>query len=433
MKRIFYALMFSLSLNAATSQTLKGLKIGDTLPPVMVTYLDGKETRQAEVSSFYKSKFLVLDFWATWCAACLRAMPEADSIINQFGGRIKFLPVTYEDRKTVREFASKNRILSKHKFQLVVEDSLMMGGYFKFRVLPHQVWIDSNGIVRAITYPDQLSYNSLLSFVSNGNISVEEKIDEVEFDPFKPLKDTGAFLYRSLLTSYKPGIGYWGGTTGKAYDERSRVDRFFAINHSLLDLYYVAFSQANGSLNLSRVELNISDSTTLNPFFTNEGTPPRSLLKQYCLCYELILPSKVPRNVLYPYMLADLNRFSKFQGSIEKRQRRCWILVNRDKAKNPLLTTGEPKVRWQGGFISRIENRSIDVLTEYLNWNMELPVVNESGYEALTSLDLDITANATKSAVYFDVEKVRKSLKKYGFDIVEGERNIDVLVIREKK
>src|SRR5205085_7488789 len=189
MKKIFYALMFSLSLNVATSQTLKELKVGDTLPPVMVTYLDGKEVRQAEISSFYKSRFLVLDFWATWCAACLRTMPEADSIINQFAGKIKFLPVTYEDRKTIREFASKNKMLSKHKFQLVVEDSLMMGGYFKFSIVPHQVWIDSNGIVRAITYPDQLSYSNLLSFISNEQILAEEKIDNVEFDPSAPFKD----------------------------------------------------------------------------------------------------------------------------------------------------------------------------------------------------------------------------------------------------
>ncbi|HET6994907.1 MAG TPA: TlpA disulfide reductase family protein [Chitinophagaceae bacterium] len=433
MKRIFYTLMFILAFNVATSQTQKGLEIGDTLPPVIVTYLDGQETRHAELSSFYKSKFLVLDFWATWCAACLRAMPEADSIVNRFGGRIKFLPVTNEDRKTVREFASKNRILSKHKFQLVVEDSLMMGGYFKFRVLPHQVWIDTSGIVRAITYPDQLSYSNLLAFISNDQISVEEKVDEVEFDPTKPLKDTGAFLYRSLLVSYKAGISSYIGSPGRPYDERYRINRFYAIDRSLLGLYYAAFSHNDGSINFNRVELDITDSTALNPFFKNGGNPPRSLRKKYCFCYELILPEKVTKRQFYFYMLEELNRFSKFHGSIEKRQRRCWVMVNKDKTKNPPITTGEPKQRWALGFVSRMENQPIDFLTVYLNWNMELPVVNETRYEGQTCMDLDITAYATKEGfVYFDIEKVKKSLNKYGLDIVEAQRSVDVLVIREE-
>ena len=430
MKKIFYALMFSLSLNVATSQTLKGLKVGDTLPPVMVTYLDGKEVRQAELSSFYRSRFLVLDFWATWCAACLRGMPEADSIINQFAGKIKFLPVTYEDRKTIREFASKNKMLSKHKFQLVVEDSLMMGGYFKFTIVPHQVWIDSNGIVRAITYPDQLSYRSLFSFISNDKISVEEKIDEVEFDPSKPLKDTGAFLYRSLLTSYKAGISSYIGAPGWPYDDRYKINRFFAINHDFLSLYYAAFSRNDGLINFNRIELNIRDSAALHPYFKNDGKPPRSLVKQNCFCYELIFPGKVTKKLFFSYMLEDLNRFSKFQGSIEKRQRRCWVLVNRDKTKNPPTTSGEPKQRWALGFVSRIENQPLDFLTVYLNWNIELPVVNETGYNGLTCLDLEISKKG--ESMYFDLEKVRKTLNKYGFDIVEAERSVDVLVIREK-
>jgi thiol-disulfide isomerase/thioredoxin len=434
MKRIFYALMFSLSLNVASSQSLKGLKIGDTLPPVMVTYLDGKETRQAELSTFYKSKFLVLDFWATWCGACLRSMPEADSIINKFAGKIKFLPITYEDRKTVQQFASKNKMLNKHKFQLVVEDSLMMGGYFKFTVLPHQVWIDTNGAVRAVTYPDQLTYRNLLSFIGNDKFSVEEKIDDVEFDASRPLNaDSGSILYRSLLMPYKSGILNQMGTYSPAFNERFTIDRFHAINKDLLSIYYAAYSQNHGSINFNRIELDVKDSLALNPFFENDGNPSRNQIRKNCFCYELILPIKVTGKQLYSYIMEDLNRFSKFYGSIEKRQKKCWVMVNQDKAKNPSIRAGEPKLQWTRGFINKMENEPISLLTAYLNWNMEYPVINETGYQGLLNVELDIIANATKGGwVYFDVDKVRKSLNRYGFDIIAAERNVDVLVIIEK-
>src|SRR4029079_2527054 len=101
-------------------------------------------------------------------------------------------------------------------------------------------------------------------------------------------------------------------------------------------------------------ELNIRDSVALNPYFKYNGKPPRSLIKEHCFCYELRFPEKVTKKLFYSFMLDDLNRFSKFHGSIEKRQRRCWVMVNKDKTKNPPMTSGVPKQRWALGFMSRM-------------------------------------------------------------------------------
>ena len=65
----------------------------------------------------HKSKnIVILDFWATWCGPCVRAMPITDKIAKQYAskGVVLYAVNQKEDAKTVRGF------LSKHKLKLNV-------------------------------------------------------------------------------------------------------------------------------------------------------------------------------------------------------------------------------------------------------------------------------------------------------------------------
>lgn len=434
MKRIFFALTVLTLQNICNAQPVKELKIGDTLPSLAVNYLENNEIKTKQLSSFYKSKFLVIDFWATWCAACIKGMSSADSVITRFKHKVQLLPVTYENQKTVQQFVQKNKLLNKLNLNYVVDDSLLMGGYFKFSVLPHDVWIDTNGVIKAITYPDEISYDNMLSFVNNDDLSIDEKIDDISFDYLKPLKVEDSLIkYRSLLTGYLTGVSNYIGTMFPEYHEESKRNRFAAVNKDFLSLFYYAFSYGHGSINFNRVELHVKDSLSLNPFPKNKELPSRELLQQYCYCYELILPTDVTDTVLYTRLFDELNRISNFHASIEKRERSCWVLINADKSKNPLTDTAKSKLKWDQGIISKMINYPMNILTAYLNWNMELPVVNETGFDKPLNIELNLSADLTKEGfVYFNIDKVRNSLNKYGFDIVKRTRPVDILVITDK-
>jgi Protein of unknown function (DUF3738) len=234
------------------------------------------------------------------------------------------------------------------------------------------------------------------------------------------------------MTKHKTGLSNYIGTFGNAYRKNAKEKRFIAINRDILSLFFAAYSNSlTGSYSLNRIELNIRDSNALSPYLLTDQ-PARKKLVPNTYCYELIFPDKLPVKLFFKYMMDDLNRFFPFEASIEKREKKCYVLVNRDKYKNPCTEGGKEKLFWERGFIKRLSNQTMDVLINYLNWNMDLQVIDESGYQEAFDMDLIIEAVIKNGEVVFDTEKVKNSLKKYGFEIREEFRITDVLVIKEK-
>ena len=416
--------------NTTQGQSLKQLNIGDTLPSINVSYLNGGNIETLPLANFYKDNFLIIDFWANWCGACIRGMAAADSVSKKFNGAIKILPVTYQDKETIYNFVQKNEILNKLHLNYVVNDSVLMGGYFKFVILPHEVWIDTNGIVRAITYDDEVTDESVKKFINIEPLSLPVKKDVLSYDYSKPLKvEDDSFLYRSILTHYKPGLLNSIGTLTAAYIKGKKIDKFTAINKDILSMFYAAYSEGP-NLFMNRIELHINDTIALSPFLKYIN-PDRKIIGQNSFCYELVLPEKISKPLFYTYLLEDLNRLFPYKASIEKRKKVCWIVTNKNKALNP-STKGMPsKMIWKEGFLKDLNNQTMDVLVSYLNWEMDsIPVIDESKFKGSFDLELDATPNNHGS--YLDSKKIRKSLNKYGFDLQKAFRMVNVLVIKEK-
>ncbi len=66
---------------------MKNLKVGQEAPPFRVGTLDGGTVSLAD----FRGKYVLLDFWAVWCGACVAEMESLKEVYNAYGGDPRFV------------------------------------------------------------------------------------------------------------------------------------------------------------------------------------------------------------------------------------------------------------------------------------------------------------------------------------------------------
>lgn len=91
------------------------------------------------------NKIIVLDFWFTTCAPCIKEMPEMNKLKEEFGtNNVAWFGVTYDNKEKV------NRLLSKVQFDFtIVPNSQHLVDRFGIKFFPTTLIIDEN---RKIVY-----------------------------------------------------------------------------------------------------------------------------------------------------------------------------------------------------------------------------------------------------------------------------------------
>lgn len=149
-------------------QEVKYLRVGDKLPPEFwdiehVVVQDNKVVTKN--LSEYKGKPFLLDFWASWCGACMNNFPKLDEFKEVFGDDINFILVNSDSRDT-DTIKIKDILYDKENGQYKTRTpSIIFDEYIKslfpHQAIPHYIWIDNRFRVRAISTADFVTEDQL--------------------------------------------------------------------------------------------------------------------------------------------------------------------------------------------------------------------------------------------------------------------------------
>ena len=121
--------------------------------------VSGKKASLADFSG----KFLILNFWATWCSPCLKEMPDLDQVYQSLGPEnLIVLAVSMgESRERVRKFLKKRN----YSFPVMTDPEMEITSLYGVRNIPITYLVDPSGVIigRALG-PREWSEPKLLKF-----------------------------------------------------------------------------------------------------------------------------------------------------------------------------------------------------------------------------------------------------------------------------
>ncbi len=379
--------------------SIEPLQIGDTIPEALwnlpLRVVNHPEGKDVVTLNDYRGKLIILDFWATTCPSCIKAMADLRSLQEQFSEKMAIIPITDQEPEIILKTLTTNPLIG-HLGIYSVTGQHLFRKIFPYQIIPHYAWIDPKGVVAAITATQDIT-------VDNVNMVLAQK---KPIYAFKALMDTDQpiFLnqdimpeavqtqhYAILLKGMVPGLP----TGGVVSPPDNAIQRFALFNRPLITQYRSIIMQLLGAKYLHKYVLTNVDSSDASFYHQ-----PYS--------FDFQLPHEIG-NGFYQKALDALNAAQ--DGYVAKplqRKQRCVVITR--MPMNDTNIDGKQSILKDQDLITFYQARPTTLIKRLNNTDhlKGLLVIDESGHTDPVDFTLQLPISSPR--------KLLKQLRQQGFE-----------------
>src|SRR5690606_12654141 len=388
-----------------TAEAVKPLQIGDTIPEELwnmplqvVNHPEGKDT--ITLNDYRDKKLIILDFWATWCAPCIKSLYSLDSLQHIFPADLAVVLSSSEKLEKIKSFYTRHDI---SLFSSFAQEKLK--NYFPHNIIPHQIWI-SEGLILAIPKVEQLSFNKVQEFFKCGKLEADTKIDVLNYSIAENLGSLASrtntnILYSSTLTPFIDGIS----SSSDIQDIEGFVRANF-VNVSIPLIFQRLLRIPNNRI--------IVSSTDISKYMYQHGQ------EQNIYCFQVTLPTEY-EDRLEEIALAEACRAFRLRLDSLFIEKDVYVIRSNDalnEQQNLLMD-----VEFQKGNEQAFES-FIDILNFSVLWSPDQPIfINESSYTGKVYTGIDFKG---------DVEMIKRFLHSYNLELKLERRVVKMYVLQDE-
>lgn len=346
----------------------------------------------------FKGKFIILDFWATWCEPCLKAMSHLSEIQKKYNDKIKVISISDESEDVIKKFLEKN----KFGFSIVHDINKRTNKLYPHNSLPFIVVITPTKEILGTYFPEQLSMKNIDKIVSGNTKEIENNYLTSNNDIFND-KELISYSYLS-----KGAKNSYSDMSFEVEQKTHTPYELSILNMNLLSIYknlYFKFSD-NQIINeiknkeysndkLYSFKVRVSKKEVENDFESFFSTTAKYLDLNSGLHSQIIK--------------------KKIKVKIMKLKEQNSLIKNNSKTNNIKSFISLLKKSYKG------ENIPMNFLVKELNTISEIYIKNETNFTDKFNIDFEWRFN--------DFESLEIALKNKGIYFDDAELEIEHLVI----
>jgi len=187
--------------------TAQPVSTGDTAPPVYISEWIRPDTSAISFREARGNRYMLIDFWATWCSPCIAAFPHLNALAERYSGDVLFLSLDSGDTR-----ADVEKLLDRKPLNTWVaidSHSQTFDAYGVVRI-PYSVLISPAREVLWSGHVDALSPSLLEELIaeshnSNPPADAKDALGNDETDTFVVDESTVSDYYTFTVKTAGPG------------------------------------------------------------------------------------------------------------------------------------------------------------------------------------------------------------------------------------